>query len=133
MKSTLIVLIAVVTAAATLAVASPIAGAQPPGHPANGVWEAIDPVDGSNLTVRVSGPSDRARLLLFDDRATIACPVRDSAAVAWGGGAWVGDSLDLTVRIRCLGEPSPGPVALNFTYDSATDTLMSGAEAYTRR
>ena len=104
-----------------------------PGHPANGIWEATDPVDGSALTVRIAGPSDRARLVLFDDEATIACPVADSAAIAFGSGAWIGDSLDLTVRIRCLGEPNPGPVALNFSYDAATDTLTSGAEVYSRR
>lgn len=132
MHRTIRLFVVLATLAGLLVISAPAATAQPATHPANGVWEATDPVDGSDLTLLVFGRRDRVRIVLFDDEATVACPVNDSAAVAWGHGRWVANSVDLTVRIRCLGEPNPGPVPLNFTYDPATDTITSGVEVYSR-
>lgn len=101
-------------------------------YPANGTYTAIDSVDGSNLTLRIGGNASNARLTLFDDEATIACPVANSAAIARGTGAWVGDDLTLTVRITCTGEPNPADVEVTFTYVPGSDEIVSGGDTYTR-
>ena len=132
MHKTIRALLAAALLAGFVVSTAPAAVAKGP-NPANGVWTAIDPVDDSALTLLVTGSTSRGGIVLFDDRATVACPVADSAAVAFGRGSWSSDTLTVTVRIRCLGEPNPGPVELTFDYDAATDTITSGAEVYTRR
>ncbi len=112
---------------------SPAGAAPPPRHPAVGVWTAVDSVDGSNLTLTLRGGRDgRVRLLLFDDEATIACPVFDSPAIAVGRGQFVADDLDLTVRVICLGEANPGLIDIGFTYDPVDDEITSGGDTYSR-
>ncbi|NND73930.1 MAG: hypothetical protein HKN44_02885 [Ilumatobacter sp.] len=100
--------------------------------PANGTYTAVDVVDGSNLTLRIVGNERNARVLLFDDVATVACPDEFSAVIARGSGAWVDDELDVTLRITCLGEPNPPDFPLTFAYDEGTDTISAGGDTYTR-
>lgn len=110
---------------------SPAASAIGP-YPANGTYTAIDVVDDSNLTLRVVGNETNARVLLFDDAATVACPVASSPAIATGSGAWVDDELAVDMRITCLGEANPPDFPLTFVYDAGTDTITAGGDTYTR-
>lgn len=131
-KKTIRALLAAALLAGLVVSTTPAAAAQG-RNPANGIWTATDPVDDSALTLLVTGGMSRGGIVVFDDRATVACPVADSPAVAFGRGSWSGDTLTVTVRIRCLGEPNPGPVPLTFVYDADSDTITSGAEVYSRR
>lgn len=124
----------------SLIVAGTIAGvgiipapAEAAAHPAAGVYEAIDNVDGSNLRLTVVGSASRAQVILFDDEATVACPVNDSPALGVGSGRWAGNTLDVSLRVICLGEADPGSFPITYVYDPATDTIAAGGDVYTRR
>ncbi len=123
-------MVASVAIVTTIGLAPSTAGAMP--HPAAGLYTAIDSVDGSNLTLRVVGNASHARLVLFDDSATLACPASASAAVVVGSGSWDVNQLDVTVRIRCLGEANPPDLPLTFEYLPGSDTIVSGGDTYVR-
>lgn len=128
-----VVLVVAMVGGLVFVFSSPGGAAPPERHPAVGAWTAIDSVDGSNLSLTLRGGVDgRVRLRLFDDEATLACPVFDSPALAFGRGQFVDNDLDLTVRVICRGEANLGLVALGFTYDPIADEITSGGDTYTR-
>jgi hypothetical protein len=55
-----------------LLVTAPAVYAQPPTSPFSGHWEAIDPLDGSNLEVSIRG-SNTVQMLYTDDGAPFTC------------------------------------------------------------
>ena len=127
-----VVAAAIAAVSASIGIAAPSPASAMGRYPANGTYTAIDNVDGSNLTLRVVGNEGNARVMLFDDVATVACPVKNSSVKASGSGAWVSDELAVTLRITCRGEPNPPDFAITYVYDSGTDTISAGGDTYTR-
>lgn len=95
--------------------------------PFTGVWEGID-VDGSRMTLTVSGGSSQVRVTFFDDHAS-SCITRgavEGAATVMGTGTIDGATLTwLFDEIRCTnGIVISTPEGTNtFTYDATTDTI----------
>ena len=63
----------IVVALLGLLVTAPAVHAQPPTSPFNGQWEAIDPLDVSNLDVSIRGAGGTVQMTYTDDGAPFTC------------------------------------------------------------
>lgn len=102
--------------------------------PFTGAWEGID-VDGSQMTLTVSGGSSQVRIAFFDDHACSGHPDDDAEGPATIRGTGTIDGATLTWsfdEIRCAnGIVISTPGATNtFTYDATTDTLSVDPELW---
>ncbi|HEX9890898.1 MAG TPA: hypothetical protein VGB28_02405 [Actinomycetota bacterium] len=96
----------------------PSAGAAPP-DPFHGAWKSID-TDGSNQNLSFGGGGTTRQVRLFDDFAS-GCG--GGIATARGIGTVAGDSLDVTLSVRCANGTFIPDTPVTFTYDGGTDTL----------
>ena len=99
-----------------------------PTDPLIGTWEGVDIVDGSNLTLIIaSGGDGTYDVMLFDDRATGACPTTEGPASLIATGTLSSPTvLHYVGLVECPSEGTSFPFMADITYDSATDTLTGG-------
>ena len=93
-----------------LALTAPAVQAGPPTSAFSGHWQAIDPIDGSNLDAYISGGTN-AQIVYTDDLASETCAGSSSSVFAsFLTGTIDGDHLNTTMRVaKC------GSVNLHFT------------------
>ena len=116
-------------ALAALLLASACGGGGEPTDSFIGTWEAVDSVDGSNLTLSIaSGGDGTYDMTLLDDRATLACPTTEGPAsvIATGGLSSPTILLFVEALVECPSEGTSILIMYDFIYDSATDTLTDG-------
>jgi hypothetical protein len=102
-----------------------------------GSWVSIDPGDGSNqsLTISGSGATGKHSVVLRDDVASVACG--GARALVPGTGTVSGDTLTWFFTVNCPGSGRPpvngrvGPGLL--TYVAMDDTLVDDAGAIWHR
>ena len=115
--------------AALIALTAAMAPALAAANPFVGAWEGID-LDGSHMTLAISGGSRGVRLVLFDSHASLC--VNNGAPAAkiavQGSGTVSGNTLTFSFGdLRCPGgimfaaDPSAPPGTL--TYVPASDTI----------
>jgi hypothetical protein len=88
-----------------------------------GTWTSVD-TDGSDQWLRINGGgSDHYAMYLYDESATVACG--GAPARVTGSGTADGDDLLMRGALTCApgGNVVRGRLALDFHFDSATDTL----------
>ena len=82
-----------------LLVAAPVAQAAPPTSAFTGLWEAVDPVDGSNLEADFRGHNS-VQILYTDDGAPVTCG--DQSFTSFLNGRIEGNEVSSTMRwARC--------------------------------
>lgn len=110
---------------AALSIGLPSQGSAAPKKLFIGAWEATDVVDGSHMVMGIGGGGGSGvyHLTLFDDMATLACPLTWASATAIGFGS--ADEYDLHVQglIRCPRERMTYSWDTTFVYDPSEGTL----------
>lgn len=88
----------------------------------NGSWESVDRRDGSNQVMEVSvNPALRARVVLFDDFATVC---GGGSVLARGNGSLAGDVITINfTNIKCENGTKVGPITVTYTYNAALNKL----------
>lgn len=106
-----------------LLVAAPVVQAAPPTSAFTGHWEAVDPIDGSNLDAYFFGGSRAQMQILYtDDGAPVTCG--DASFTSFLTGTIDGSELSSTMRwARC------GTVNLHFGGFEVTWTLDDQGDA----
>ncbi|MEP6638943.1 MAG: hypothetical protein ABJC39_06285 [Chloroflexota bacterium] len=97
---------------------APAVQAGPPTSAFSGHWQAIDPIDGSNLDAYISGGTN-AQIVYTDDSGVETCAGSSSKVfTSFLTGAIDGDQLNSTMRVaKC------GNVNLHFSGFTITWTL----------
>lgn len=88
-----------------------------------GRWASTD-LDGSNQSLDIRGASNGHRAMsMYDDAAGIC---GGAPALVSGAGTISGTTITMRAAIACLpgGNPLPGRVSVEFSYDAGTDTLV---------
>lgn len=106
-----------------------------------GAWAATDPADGSSMSLEIGRAGDTYNVILVDDKAGVcgldAAGQPSIAARIAAPGLVNGNVLSTSVTtIECLSDPPTSlqrSLTLDYTYQSATDTLLDSSGAVWRR
>lgn len=108
------------------AVAAPVSASH--GEDYDGLYWAIDEVDGSFMLLRITERPDASlRVVLFDTLGTVACD--PDAPVRAAGSAAIdvdGDLAGEFTRVRCLGATTLTPTPFPFEFRANPDGTLSG-------
>ena len=96
-----------------------------PIDPFIGAWEGVDIVDGSSVTLTIaSGADGTYDVMLFDDRATEACPTTEGSVTIIATGTLSSPTmLEYAGLLVCPSEGTDFPIEDELTYNSASDSL----------